>query len=125
MKNRGEYHDLQVQYNTLLLADVFQNFRDKFIKILELDPSHFASAPGLTWQACLKKTEVNLELLTDIDISLMVEEGIRGGMCQAMYRYAKANNKYMKNYDKNIKLSYPNYQMQTICMAGQCLKNFL
>ena len=47
MKNRGEYHDLYVQYNTLLLADVFQNFRDKFIKILELDPSHFASAPGL------------------------------------------------------------------------------
>ena len=60
-------------------------------------------------QACLKKTGINLELLTDIDMLLMVEEGIRGGMCQAVYRYTKANNKYMKNYDKNIKSSYIEY----------------
>ena len=109
IKNRGEYHDLYVQCDTLLLTDVFDNFRDKCIKIYELDPVHFVSAPGLAWQACLKKTKVNLELLTDTDILLMVEEGIRGGMCQAVYRYAKANNKYMKNYDKSIKSLYIEY----------------
>ena len=93
---------MYVQSDTLLLADVFENFRGKCIEIYELDPAHFLSAPGLTWQACLKKTGVKIELLTDIDMLLMVEKGIRGGMCQAIHKYAKANNKYMKNYDKNI-----------------------
>ena len=102
IKNLGEYHDLYVQCDTLLLADVFENFRDKCIEIYELDPAHFLSAPGLAWQACLKKTKVKLELLTDIDMLLMVEKGIRGAMCQAISRYAKANNKYMKSYDKDI-----------------------
>ena len=102
IKNMGEYHDLYVKCDTLLLADVFENFRDKCIKIYELDPAHFLSAPGLAWQACLKKTEVKLELLTDTDILFMIEEGIRGGICQAIYRYAKANNKCMDNYDKKI-----------------------
>ena len=59
-KNIGEYHDLYVQSDTLLLADVFENFRNKFIEIYEVDPAHFLSAPGLAWQACLKKTEVRL-----------------------------------------------------------------
>ena len=90
----------------LLLADVFENFRDKCIKIYELDPAHFLSAPGLAWQACLKKTKVELELLTDINMLLMVEKGIRGRICQATHRYAKANNNYMKNYDKNMAPSY-------------------
>ena len=84
----------------MLLADVFENFRNKCIKIYELDPSHFLSAPGLPWKACLKKTQVNLELLTGIDMLLMIEAGIRGEMCQSVHRYAKANNIYMKNYDK-------------------------
>ena len=75
----------------------------------ELDPTYFVSAPGLAWQACLKKTGVKLELLTDIDMLLMVEKGTRGGICQATHRYAKANNKYMKNYDKNIESSYIEY----------------
>ena len=101
IKNLGEYHDLYVQSDTALLADVFENFRDKCIEIYALDPAHFLTAPGLAWQACLKKTEVELELLTDNDMLNLFEKGIRGGMCQASYRYVKANNKYMKNYDKN------------------------
>ena len=79
------------------------------LNIYELDPVYFVSAPGLAWQACLKKTGVKLELLTDIDMLLMVEKGTRGGICQAIHRYAKANNKYMKNYDKNIESSYIQY----------------
>ena len=71
------------------------------LEIYELDPIYFVSAPGLAWQAYLKKTGVKLELITDYDMLLMIEKGIRGGICQATYRYAKANNKYMKNYDKN------------------------
>ena len=67
------------------------------------------SAPGLAWQACLKKTEVKLELLTDYDMILIIEKGIRGRICQITYRYAKANNKYIKNYNKNIESSYIEY----------------
>ena len=108
-KNRGEYHDLYVQSDTLLLADVFENFGDKCIEIYQLDPAHFLSAPGLAWLVCLKKTGVELELLTDNDMLMMYENGIRGGMCNAVYRYAKANNKYMKNFDKNVPSSYLEY----------------
>ena len=85
IKSLGEYHDFYFQCDTLLLADVFENFRDKCIEIYGLDPAHFLSAPGLAWQACLKKTKVELELLTDIDMLFMVEKGIRGGICQALY----------------------------------------
>ena len=92
-KNLGDYHDLYVQSDTLWLADVFENFRNMCIKVYELDPSHFLSAPGLAWQGCLKKAEVKLELLTDVDMLLMVEKGIRGGIFHAIYRYSKANNK--------------------------------
>ena len=69
IKNLGEYHDLYVQSDTALLADVFENFRDKCIEIDELDPAHFLSAPGLSWKAALKKTKVELELLTDNDVT--------------------------------------------------------
>ena len=71
------------------------------LKIYHLDLVKFISAPGLTWQAALKKAEVKLELLTDIDMLLMVEKNLRGGICHAIYQYTKANNKYMKDYDKN------------------------
>ena len=109
IKHLGEYHDLYVQSDTTLLADVFENFRDKCIEIYEVDPAHFLSAPGLAWQACLKKTNVELVLLTDNDMLIMFEEGILEGMCQATYRYAKANNKYMENHGKNKESTYLGY----------------
>ena len=109
INNLGEYHDLYVRSDTLLLADIFGNFRQSCLKNYELDPAHFVSLPGLAWQACLKKTNVELELLADYDMLLMIEEGTRGGICHAMQRYAKANNKYMKDYDKKKKSSYIQY----------------
>ena len=109
LKNFGDYHDLYVQSNILLLAYVFENFRNKFIEMYELDPAHFLSAPWLAWEACLKKTGVKLELLTDIDMLLMVEKGIKGEICHSIHRCGKANHKYIKNYDINIILSYLRY----------------
>ena len=109
INNLGEYHDPYVSSDTLLFADIFENFRLSCLKNYELDPAHFVSLPGLAWQACLKKTNVELELLTDYYMLLMVEEGIRGGICHAMQRYAKANNKYMKDYDRKKKSSYIQY----------------
>ena len=106
IKNHGEYHDLYAQSETLLLADVFENFRNMYLEIYELDPVYFVSAPGLAWQACLKNTKVKLELLTDYDMLLMIEKGIRGGIWKATHRYAKAKNKYMKNYDQNNESLY-------------------
>ena len=79
------------------------------LEIYEFDPVYTVSAAGLAWQACLKKTEVKLELLTDYDMLLMFEKWIKGGIFQATHRHAKANNKYMKNYDKNIESSYVEY----------------
>ena len=93
LKDLGKYHDLYVQSDTLLLADVFENFRNKYLEVYELDPAHFLSLAGLAWQACLKKTNVELELLTNYDMLLMVEEGITGTLYTGIHRYAKANNK--------------------------------
>ena len=108
-KNLGDYHDLYVQSDTLLLADVFENFINNCVKVYELDPAHFLSAPRLVWQACLKKAKVKLELLTDADMLLIVEKGIRGRICHAIHRYVKANNKYMKDYNKDKEESFLEY----------------
>ena len=109
LENLGDYHDLHVKSDMLLLADVFNNFRDMCIKEYQLDPAHFLSLPGLAWQACLKKTNIELELLTNYDMLLMVEKGIRGGICHSIHQYAKANNNYMKNYNNNEESSYIQY----------------
>ena len=93
------------QSDTLLLADVFDNFRNICLEIYELDPAHFLSALGLAWQAALKMTKVKSDLLTDIDTLLMVEKGIRGGISLYL-SIRKANNKYMKDYDKNKESLY-------------------
>ena len=98
--------------DTLLLANVFENFQNLRLEIYELDPARFLSAPGLEWQAALKgplTAALKLDLLTDIDMLLMVEKGIRGGISHSIYRYAKVNNKYKKNYDKNKELLYLQY----------------
>ena len=103
--NLGEYHDLYLKSDTLPLADVLQQFRKMCLKIYHLDLSKFLSAPGLAWLAALKKAEVKLELLNDIDMLLILEKGIRRGICHAIHRYVKTNNKDMKDYDKNKELS--------------------
>ena len=109
LENLGQDHDLYVQSDTLLLADVFENVRGMCVKVYELDPTYFLSLPGLAWQACLKKTNIELALLTDYEMLVMVEEGIRGGICHSIHRYAKANNKYMKIYNKDEESSYIQY----------------
>ena len=105
----SDYHDLYVQTYTLLSADDFEKCRDKCIEIYGLYPSYFYFAPGLAWQACLKKTDVKLKLLTDYHMLLIIEGGIRVGMCQSTHRYAKANNKFIKKYNKRIESSYLTY----------------
>ena len=92
--NVFEIKHFYVQTDTLLLPDVYEKLRDKCIEIYGLDPSYFLSAPGLTWQACLKIANVNLELLTDVDMLLMIESGIRGRICQIIYM----DGQCLKNY---------------------------
>ena len=109
IKNLGKYHDLYVITDTVLLADVFENFRDKCLNTYKLDPVYYLSVPGFSWQSCLKMTKIKLELLIDNDMLLLFEKGIRGGMCNAIHNYAKANNKYMKNYDSTKESIYIMY----------------
>ena len=96
---------MYVQSVILFLDDVFKNLRNRCLKTYDLDPAKFLSVPGLSWQAASKKNKVKLDLLTDIDMLLMVEKGI----CHAIHRRVKANNKYMKDYDKNEESSYLRY----------------
>ena len=109
IKNLGEYHDLYVQLDTELLADVFENFRKVYLKEYKLEPCYFVSAPGLAWTAMLKLTKVKLELLTDVDMLLTFEEGTGGGISQAIHKYATANNKYMKKFNKRLISTFPQY----------------
>ena len=109
MHRLGDYHDFYVQTDTFSLADVFEKFRDKCIEIYGLDPSYFYSAPRLAWEIYFKKADIKLELLADYQMLLMIEEEIRGGMCQSVHRYANANNKYIKNYNKKIASSCLTY----------------
>ena len=109
MKTMKDYHNLYLKTDVLLLADVFENFRNVCVENYKLDPAWYYTAPGLAWDACLKKTEVNLELLNDIDMLLMIEKGIRGGVSTITKRHAEANNPYMKTYDSNSPNKYISY----------------
>ncbi len=108
MKTLGDYHDLYLATDVLLLADVFENFRTLSMENYKLDPCHYYTAPGLAWDAMLKMTKVKLQLFdnTQIDMHLFIEQGLRGGVSMISQRYAKANNKYMESYNKNLPASH-------------------
>ena len=95
-----DHHDLYLKTDVLLLADVFENFRKTCLKHYKVDPCHYYTAPGLTWDAYLKETKQNIQLLKDYDMLMMFERGIRGGITHISKRYASANNKYMKDFDE-------------------------
>ena len=101
IKNLSEYYDLYLKNDTLPLANIYETFREKCLKNYHFDPEKFISATRLSWKAFLNKTEAKLELLSDIDILLMVKKGIRGGLCHSINQHAKANDNYTKDYVKN------------------------
>ena len=108
--NLGDYQDLYLRTDVVLLANVFEAFRDTCLKHYKLDPAHFYTSPGLAWKACLKCTGIRLVLLTDLDMLLMFERGIRGGITQVVRKYASANNKYMGDrFDPKSESSYLQY----------------
>ena len=110
LKNMGEYHDLYLKSDILLLADVFEEFRSVCLENYQLDPAWYYTSPGLAWDAALKKTRVRLELLTDPDMLLMFEEGIRGGFSMITKRYGKANNPCMgEEFDPDAPTKYLAY----------------
>ena len=108
-KTIRDYHDLYLKTDVLLLADVFQNFRKTCMKHYQLDPAHYYTSPGLAWDACLKTTGQELQLLTDYDMLMFFEKGIRGGMNHISKRYAEANNHYMDEFDDSKPETYIQY----------------
>ena len=106
IRDLGEYHDLYLRTDVLLLADVFESFRNTCLEYYRLDPCHYFSAPGLSWDALLRMTKINLDLISDLDQQLFIEKGMRGGISTITHRHAVANNKYMKNYNPVVESSY-------------------
>lgn len=121
LKTLGEYSELYMKTDVLLLADVFENFRNTCHSIYKLDPAHYYTAPGLSFDAMLKYTNVKIELLTDVEMLLFVENGIRGGIAQCSKRHVKANNKYMGDaYKPNEKSIYLMY-LDGMCYSFYCI----
>jgi hypothetical protein len=106
INNMGEYHDLYLKSDILLLSDVFENFRKTCLKYYKLDPCHYFTSPGLSCDAMLKMTDIKLELIVDVDMYQFIEKGMRGGISYIANRYGKANNKYMKSYDEKATSKY-------------------
>ena len=119
IKNVGEYHDLYLKTDILFLADVFQNFRETCLKYYKLDPCHYVTSPGLSWDAMPRMTKIKLDLISDIDIQLFIEKGMRGGISHIGHRHGKANNKYMQDYNPNKENSYLTYLDAITNMVGQ------
>ena len=109
LRNMGEYHDLYLKTDVLLLADVFENFRKTCLQYYKLDPCHYFTSPGLSWDAMLKMTDIKLELMTDIDMFQFIEKGLRGGISYIANRYSKTNNKYMRDYNEEAPSKYIMY----------------
>ena len=109
LQSMGDYHDLYLKSDILLLADVFENFRKTCLQYYKLDPCHYFTSPGLSWDAMLKMTDIKLELMVDIDMFQFIEKGMRGGISYIANRYGKANNKYMKEYDEKAPSKYIMY----------------
>ena len=109
IKTLGDYHDLYVQADTAQLSNVFEIFRSLCLKEYQLDPAYFVSTPSLAFKAMLKITKAKTELVTGIDMILMTEKGIRGGLTQLIRKYVVANNKYLPNYDKTKNSTYLQY----------------
>ena len=109
LKTMGDYHDLYLKSDILLLADVFENFRKTCLQYYKLDPCHYFTSPGLSWDAMLKMTNIKLELITDIDMFQFIEKGMRGGTSYIANRHGEANNKYMKTYNEKAPSKYIMY----------------
>ena len=120
----GGYHDLYLQSDVILVADVFGNFRKTCSLYYKLDPCHYFTSPGLSWDAMLKMTDIKLELMIDVDMFQFIEKGMRGGVSYVANRYGKANNKYMKNYDKNAQSKYIIY-LDTNNLYGWAMSQYL
>ena len=101
IKHLGEYHALYLKTDVLLLCDVFEKFVKTCLDYYRLDPCHYFSSPGLSWDAMLKMTGVRLHLISDVNMHLFIEKGMRGGISYIAKRHGKANNEYMENYDSN------------------------
>ena len=102
IKTMGEYHDLYLKSDVLLLADLFKSFRKTCLLYHKLDPCHYFTSPGLSWDAMLKMTNIKLELVTDVDMFQFIENGLCGGVSYIANRYGKADNKYMKEYNEKV-----------------------
>ena len=105
----GDYHDFYLKSDVLILADVFENFRKTGKEYYNLDPAHYFNCPGFALDAMLTMIDINLKLITDIDMYQMVETGLRGGVSYIANRYSKPNNEYLSDYDKNKDSSYLMY----------------
>ena len=115
----GDYDDLYLQADVLLLADVFEKFINTCLDYYGFDPCHYFSSPRSSWDAMLKMTKIELDIIYDIDMNLFIEKGMRGGISYIAKRYSKANNKYMKSYDEYKKVNTLLILMQIIYMVGQ------
>ena len=109
MNTLGNYHDLYLKTDVLLLTDMFEKFISACLDYYGLDLCHYFSSPGLSWDVMLRKTKLKLDLISDIDMHLFIEKGMRGGISYIAKRHSKANNKYMKCYDSNKKSIYIYY----------------